>query len=69
MQAAKTCFINRTSFVTGSSRGIGAAIATQLAAEGAIVVVNYANSAQAAQAVLFSTCSSTIRVSECSAFG
>ncbi len=38
--------------MTGSSRGIGAAIAKQLAADGAIVAVNYANSAEAAKAVV-----------------
>jgi 3-oxoacyl-[acyl-carrier protein] reductase len=38
--------------VTGASRGIGAAIATRLAAEGALVVVNYAGSRDAAFAVV-----------------
>jgi 3-oxoacyl-[acyl-carrier protein] reductase len=37
--------------VTGASRGIGAAIATTLAAEGAIVGLNYSSSAHAAAAV------------------
>jgi 3-oxoacyl-[acyl-carrier protein] reductase len=38
--------------VTGASRGIGRAVAIALAAEGAKVVVNYANSSQAAEAVV-----------------
>lgn len=38
--------------VTGASRGIGAAIARALGAEGAAVAVNYARSADAAQAVV-----------------
>jgi 3-oxoacyl-[acyl-carrier protein] reductase len=37
--------------VTGASRGIGKAIALMLGAEGAKVVVNYASSADAAEAV------------------
>jgi NAD(P)-dependent dehydrogenase (short-subunit alcohol dehydrogenase family) len=35
---------NKLALVTGSSRGIGAAIAIRLAAEGASVIVNYAAS-------------------------
>lgn len=38
--------------VTGGSRGIGAAIARRLAAEGATVAVNYAGSQAAAQAIV-----------------
>ena len=38
--------------VTGASKGIGAAIAEQLAAAGAAVVVNYAKSRAGAEAVV-----------------
>src|SRR5262245_53718566 len=38
--------------VTGASRGIGAAIATRLAGEGAHVAVNYASSPEAAEKVV-----------------
>lgn len=41
----------KVAIVTGSSRGIGRAIATELAARGAAVVVNYLNSAAAADEV------------------
>lgn len=41
----------KVAIVTGSSRGIGRAIATELAARGAAVVVNYLNSAAAANEV------------------
>ncbi len=42
----------RNALVTGSSRGIGAAIAKRLAAEGAAVIVNYAGSKDRADAVV-----------------
>ena len=41
----------KVAVVTGSSRSIGAAIATRLASQGANVVINYVSNASAAQAV------------------
>ena len=42
----------KIAFVTGGSRGIGAGIAKQLAAEGAAVAITYAKDAQAADSVV-----------------
>jgi NAD(P)-dependent dehydrogenase (short-subunit alcohol dehydrogenase family) len=43
---------DKVAVVTGASKGIGASIATHLAAEGAAVVVNYASSKEGADRVV-----------------
>ncbi|MBN3880566.1 MAG: 3-oxoacyl-[acyl-carrier-protein] reductase [Nostoc sp.] len=47
-----TLLQDKVAIVTGASRGIGRAIAIELASQGAIAVVNYANSSAAAEAVV-----------------
>ena len=43
---------NKVAIITGSSRGIGRAIATRLAKDGATVVINYSHSADRAEAAV-----------------
>ncbi len=49
---AQRRFIDQVVVITGGSRGIGRAAALRFAAEGALVIVNYASSAQAAAALV-----------------
>jgi 3-oxoacyl-[acyl-carrier protein] reductase len=47
-----TLLKDKVAIITGASRGIGRAIAIELATQGAIAVVNYASSSAAAEAVV-----------------
>jgi len=56
--ATQQALAGKVALVTGASRGIGAAIAHRLAAEGATVLVNYGRSKDEADAVVADICAS-----------
>lgn len=51
-QASKQALAGKTAFVTGASRGIGRAIALELAQAGANVIVHYSNAAAEAESLV-----------------
>lgn len=42
---------NKIALITGGGRGIGAGIAREMAAQGAVVIINYSHSEEAAKQV------------------